>query len=70
MPLLSVVIPTYNAERTFQETICSVQNQTFSDIEIIIINDGSTDRTLDIIQNISDARVKRSEERRVGKECW
>ena len=58
MPLVSVVIPTYNAERTFQETIYSVQNQTFSNIEIIIINDGSTDRTLDIIQNIKDARVK------------
>jgi glycosyltransferase involved in cell wall biosynthesis len=58
MPLVSVIIPVYNADRTLLETVDSVQNQTLTNIEIIIINDGSTDRTLDIIQNISDARVK------------
>lgn len=58
MSHISVVIPTYNAEKTIQETVFSVQSQTFSDIEIIIINDGSTDRTLEIIQNISDSRIK------------
>jgi len=58
MPKISVIIPAYNAERTLQETLESVQNQTLADIEIIIINDGSTDRTVDIAQNFADPRVK------------
>lgn len=58
MPIISVVIPAYNAETTISETIASVQNQTFSDIEIIIINDGSTDQTLNIVQNFTDPRIK------------
>ena len=40
MPRISVVIPAYNAESTIQKTVESVQSQTFSDIEIIVINDG------------------------------
>jgi GT2 family glycosyltransferase len=58
MPIISVVIPTYNAERTILNTVESVQKQTFSDIEILLINDGSTDQTLDLIQHISDQRLK------------
>ncbi|WP_414754035.1 glycosyltransferase family 2 protein [Anabaena sp. CCY 9910] len=58
MPTISVIIPAYNAERTILETISSVQQQTFSDFELIIINDGSTDRTLELIQNIQDERLK------------
>jgi glycosyltransferase involved in cell wall biosynthesis len=57
-PLISIVVPAYNAERTILETIASVQQQTFSDFEIIIINDGSTDRTLELVQEIQDERVK------------
>lgn len=58
MPQISVVIPAYNAEHTIRETIESVQHQTFSDFELIVINDGSTDRTLEILQSISDPRLK------------
>jgi GT2 family glycosyltransferase len=58
MALISVIIPAYNAERTLLETVDSVQNQTLSDIEIIIINDGSTDRTWNTIENLSDSRIK------------
>lgn len=58
MPCISVVIPAYNAEHTVLQTIESVQKQTFSDIEIIVINDGSTDKTLDLLRNISDDRLK------------
>jgi glycosyltransferase involved in cell wall biosynthesis len=58
MPLISVIIPAYNAERTLLETVDSVQNQTLADIEIIIINDGSTDRTWKAIENLSDSRIK------------
>lgn len=58
MPTISVIIPAYNAERTILETITSVQQQTFSDWEIIVINDGSTDRTLEVLQGITDDRLK------------
>jgi glycosyltransferase involved in cell wall biosynthesis len=58
MPTISVIIPTYNAERTILETIKSVQQQTFPDFEIIVINDGSTDKTIELLQNIKDNRLK------------
>ena len=58
MPSISVIIPAYNADRTILETIESVQNQTFTDFEIIVINDGSTDRTLEVLQSVSDDRLK------------
>lgn len=58
MPTISVIIPAYNAENTILETIKSVRQQTFSDFEIIIINDGSTDRTLELLENIEDNRLK------------
>jgi GT2 family glycosyltransferase len=58
MPTISVIVPTYNAERTILETIKSVQQQTFSDFEIIVINDGSIDLTLELLQKIADQRLK------------
>jgi len=58
MPLISVIIPAYNAEKTIQQTIESVLNQTLSDFEILVINDGSTDRTLEIVSQIDDARLR------------
>ncbi len=58
MPLISVVIPVYNGEKTIRETIESVLNQTFSDLEVIVINDGSQDSTLEIVLSIPDPRVK------------
>ncbi|HAG85072.1 MAG TPA: glycosyl transferase family A [Cyanobacteria bacterium UBA12227] len=58
MPLISVIIPVYNGENTIRETIVSVLNQTFSDLEVIVINDGSQDSTLEIISSIRDSRLK------------
>lgn len=58
MPTISVIIPAYNAERTILETIESVQQQTFSDLEIIVINDGSTDKTLDLLYGVKDKRLQ------------
>ena len=58
MPLISVVIPVYNGEKTIAETIESVLNQSFSNFEIVVINDGSQDSTLDVLSNIQDPRIK------------
>ncbi|HEY9670899.1 MAG TPA: glycosyltransferase [Waterburya sp.] len=58
MPTISVVIPTYNAERTILDTVASVQQQTFSDFEIIVIDDGSKDQTLERLNTIKDPRLK------------
>ena len=58
MPTISTIIPVYNGEKTIRETIESVLNQTWSDFELIVINDGSQDSTLDIISTISDSRIK------------
>ena len=58
MPSISIIIPAHNAEPTILETIASLQWQTFSDFELIVINDGSTDRTLDQLTTIRDARLK------------
>jgi glycosyltransferase involved in cell wall biosynthesis len=58
MPLISVVIPVYNGEKTIKETIESVLNQTFQDFELIVINDGSQDATVGIVEGIQDPRLK------------
>ena len=52
--LVSVVIPVYNSEKFLAESIESVLNQTYKNIEVITIDDGSTDKSLDILQQFSD----------------
>ncbi len=58
MPKVSVVMCVYNHEKFVSETIESVINQTYQDWEFIITNDGSTDRSLDIIKQYDDPRIK------------
>lgn len=58
MPTISVVVPAYNAERTILEAIASVQQQTFSDFELIVIDDGSNDRTLELLHSVTDERIR------------
>jgi len=48
----SVLIPCYNAERWLEQTLTSVLAQTVPPLEVVIVNDGSTDRSLTIIENI------------------
>ena len=61
-PLISVIIPLYNAETTIAATIQSVLQQTFADFELIVVNDGSTDQSLPMVQAIlqatNDKRLK------------
>jgi glycosyltransferase involved in cell wall biosynthesis len=58
LPLISVVVPVYNGELTIADTIRSVLNQTFLDFELIVINDGSSDSTLDVLAEFQDPRLK------------
>lgn len=58
-PTISVVLPVYNGEKYLAEAIESILAQTFSDFELIVINDGSTDGTLAILQNYqADSRIR------------
>jgi len=57
--LVSIIIPIYNSENYISDTIKSCLEQSYTNIEIILINDGSTDRTEEIIMNfLSDNRIK------------
>ncbi|MCT4390804.1 glycosyltransferase family 2 protein [Leuconostoc falkenbergense] len=59
-PIISVIIPVYNGDKTIESTIKSVQNQTVANWEILVIDNGSTDSTESLVKNISntDKRVK------------
>ncbi len=58
MSLVSVIIPVYNGEKTIKQTIESVFQQTLTDWELIVIDDGSQDSTLEIVHSIQDSRLK------------
>ncbi|WP_395053946.1 glycosyltransferase family 2 protein [Flavobacterium sp.] len=57
-PYFSVIIPLYNKENFIKNTIKSVLNQSFTDFELIIVNDCSTDRSLNIVSKFIDERLK------------
>ncbi|MEZ5018241.1 MAG: glycosyltransferase family 2 protein [Flavipsychrobacter sp.] len=57
-PLVTVLMPSYNAGDFLREAVDSVLNQTYSNFEFLIINDGSTDNTKDILAGYSDERIK------------
>lgn len=57
-PLISVVIPTYNREKTILRALNSVLGQTYSNIEVIVVDDGSTDTTVQILGNCTDKRIR------------
>jgi len=59
LPLISVIVPVYNAEKTLKDTLRSVLSQKYNNIELICVNDGSTDQSLEILNRIAkfDNRV-------------
>lgn len=58
MPKVSIIIPIYNCENYIKRCIESIINQTLKDIEIIIINDGSTDKSREILETFTDERIQ------------
>ena len=55
---ISIVVPIYNAEKYIKKCVDSLLNQTKEEIELILVNDGSTDSTEEIIKEYKDERIK------------
>ena len=58
MVKISIIVPTYNGEQYILKCINSLLDQTLKEIEIIVIDDGSTDNTKNLVLSIKDPRVK------------
>ena len=66
-PFVSVIFPFYNVEKYIEKSIESILNQTFTDFELIIVNDGSTDNSINLIQKfLNDKRCKLLEKENGG----
>ena len=67
-PLVSVILPTYNRAHLLQRSIKSVLDQSYRNLELIIVDDGSTDDTAEVVGRMSDDRIRyfqhRSKQRR------
>ena len=61
---ISIVMPVYNGEKFLREAIDSILGQTFSDFEFIIVDDGSTDNSRDVIRSYTDPRIRMVENKR------
>lgn len=57
-PLISVLLSVYNDEENIKKSIDSILTQSYKNIELLVIDDGSTDKTYEIISNINDSRLK------------
>ncbi|PJM76389.1 glycosyltransferase family 2 protein [Bifidobacterium felsineum] len=56
-PKVSIIIPTYNRESTLKRSINSILNQTYKSFELIIVDDGSTDKTKEVVNSFNDGRI-------------
>lgn len=66
VPTVSVIIPTYNRARLIGEAIQSVLDQTFTDLELIVVDDGSTDNTESVVTEFKDPRVRYIHQENMG----
>ena len=57
-PLVTVFIPLYNTEKYIRESLESILNQTYSNLEILIVDDGSTDQSINIVNSFTDPRIR------------
>ena len=64
--MISVVIPLYNKEQIIEKCLQSVLSQDYDDFEVIIVNDGSTDRSVEIVKAIDDSRIRLIEQENGG----
>ena len=58
MPFFSIIIPLYNKEKFIENTVQSALEQSFEDFELIVVNDGSTDKSLELVNKLNDKRIK------------
>lgn len=65
-PKFSIVVPTYNRAHSVRETIDSCLDQDWQDFEIVVVDDGSTDNTLDVLASIEDERLVRVSQENAG----
>ena len=56
--MFTIVIPLYNKGQSVKRSICSVLNQSFSNFEIVIVDDGSTDNSVEVVKSFKDNRIK------------
>jgi glycosyltransferase involved in cell wall biosynthesis len=66
MARVSVIIPLYNKKRHIRQTLASVLQQTFRDFEVIVVDDGSTDGSGDIVRGCGDSRVRLVQQENMG----
>ena len=71
MPRVSVIVPTYNSSATLGSALRSIANQTFDDFEVLVIGDGCTDDSEQVVVSLSDARFTWINlERNHGSQSW
>ena len=58
MPEITILMPVRNGEKYIKESIDSILKQTFTDFELLIMDDGSTDRTVERIERYTDERIR------------
>lgn len=65
---ISIIVPAYNSEKEISRALCSLINQSYADLEVIVVNDGSTDKTAEIVKEISlkDTRINLINKRNGG----
>lgn len=66
-PTFSIIIPTRNRARTLPRTIASALSQTYGDFEVIVVDDGSDDDTLEVVGAIEDCRLRHLTQRKLGR---